>query len=108
MFAVIVTANIKPEQKEKFLESMFDDARGSVQNEPNCLLFNIVQDHTDPNCIHLYEVYRDAAAFAAHEKTPHFVRWVEATKNMLAKPLDLATGTHLFPSDESWQKQPSK
>ena len=105
MFAVIVKANVKPEHKAKFLESMFDDANGSVKDEPNCLLFNIVQDHTDPNCIRLYEVYRDAAAFAEHEKMPHFVRWVETTKDWLANPLDLATGSHLFPTDDRWQKQ---
>jgi quinol monooxygenase YgiN len=105
MFAVIVKVDIKPEHKEEFLEAMFDDARGSVQNEPNCLLFNVVQDGADPNCLRLYEVYKDAAAFDEHTKTPHFVRWVETTKDWLAKPLDIASGTHLFPSDDRWQKQ---
>jgi len=105
MFAVIVKVDIKPEHKKEFLDAMFDDARGSVQNEPNCLLFNVVQDGADPNCLRLYEVYTDEAAFEEHTKTPHFVRWVETTKDWLAKPLEIATGTHLFPSDDRWKKQ---
>ena len=105
MFAVIVKVNIKPEHKKEFLESMYTDARGSVQNEPGCLLFNIVQDGEDPNLLHLYEVYNDAATFEAHTKTPHFMDWVETTKDWLAKPLDISTGSHLFPSDECWKKQ---
>lgn len=105
MFAVIVKVHIKPQHKKEFVEAMLDDGRGSVQNEPDCLLFNIVEDQADPNCLHLYEVYRDAEAFDAHTKTPHFVRWVETTKDWLAKPLDIATGNHLFPSDDVWKKQ---
>lgn len=35
----------------------------------------------------------------------HFVRWFETTADWLAKPLDIATGTHLFPEDNTWQKQ---
>jgi len=105
MFAVIVKVHIKPQHKKEFVEAMLDDGRGSVQNEPDCLLFNVVEDGADPNCLHLYEVYKDAAAFEAHKNTPHFVRWVETTKDWLAQPLDIATGSHLFPADSVWKKQ---
>jgi len=105
MFAVIVKVHIKPQHKKEFVDAMLADGRGSVQNEPDCLLFNIVEDQADANCLHLYEVYRDAAAFEEHKKTPHFVRWVETTKDWLAQPLDIATGFHLFPGDDVWRKQ---
>ncbi len=105
MFAVIVKVQIKPQHKKEFVDAMLDDGRGSVQNEPKCLLFNVVEDQADSNCLHLYEVYRDAEAFEEHKNTPHFVRWVETTKDWLAKPLEIATGSHLFPSDDIWQKQ---
>lgn len=105
MFAVIVKVHIKPHHKKEFLDAMFDDARGSIQNEPDCLLFNIVEDQSDSNCLHLYEVYRDAAAFEVHKNTPHFLQWVETTKDWLAEPLDIATGFHLFPDDGVWRKQ---
>ena len=105
MYAVVVKIQIKPENRKEFIESMLDDARGSVQNEPDCLLFNVVEDQTDPNCLHLYEVYRDEQAFERHKQMPHFTGWLEMTKNWLAQPLSIATGNHLFPADSCWKKQ---
>lgn len=105
MYALVVTIHIKPEHREEFIEEMVDDARGSVQNEPGCLLFNVVQDETDPNCIYLYEVYRDGKAFEHHTQTPHFIRWRDKTKDWVAQPIMIGKGTHLFPSDDRWQKQ---
>lgn len=105
MFAVIVKVHIKPQHKDEFVEEMLADGRGSVANEPGCLLFNIVEDSEDPNCLHLYEVYKDAQTFEVHKETPHFVRWVEKTADWLAKPLEIATGSHIFPDDSVWKKQ---
>ncbi len=105
MFAVIVKVQVKPEHREEFIEAMLADGRGSVNNEPDCLLFNIVEDHADPNKLHLYEVYTSEQAFDVHKETPHFQTWLEATKDWLAAPLDISTGNHLFPADSMWQKQ---
>ena len=49
MEALLVTIQIKPEHREEFMESMLDDARGSVENEPGCLRFDVVQSQEDPN-----------------------------------------------------------
>jgi (4S)-4-hydroxy-5-phosphonooxypentane-2,3-dione isomerase len=105
MFAVIVKVRIKPENRSEFIDAMLADGRGSVQNESDCLQFNIVEDHTDPNLLHLYEVYTSEQAFERHKQTPHFQTWLESTKDWLAAPLDIATGNHLFPADKVWQKQ---
>jgi autoinducer 2-degrading protein len=105
MFAVIVKIRIKPENRRQFIEAMLADGRGSVQKEPDCLLFNIVEDHTDPNLLHLYEVYTSEQAFESHKQTPHFQTWVATTKDWLAAPFDIATGSHLFPDDPVWRKQ---
>jgi (4S)-4-hydroxy-5-phosphonooxypentane-2,3-dione isomerase len=105
MFAVIVKVRIKPENRLEFIEAMLADGRGSVQNEPDCLQFNIVEDHADPNLLHLYEVYTSEQAFEKHKQTPHFQTWLESTKDWLAAPLDIATGKHLFPADPVWRKQ---
>jgi autoinducer 2-degrading protein len=105
MFAVIVKVRIKPENRSEFIEAMLADGRGSVKNEPDCLLFNIVEDQADPNLLHLYEVYTSEQAFEHHKQAPHFQTWVETTKDWLAAPLDIATGKHLFPADTIWRKQ---
>jgi quinol monooxygenase YgiN len=105
MFAVIVKVRIKPENRSEFIEAMLADGRGSVLNESDCLQFNIVEDHTDPNLLHLYEVYTSEQAFERHQQTPHFLTWLETTKEWLAAPLDISTGNHLFPDDAVWKKQ---
>lgn len=105
MFAVIVKIQIKPEHRDDFIEAMLADGRGSVQNEPDCLQFNIVEDHANPNLLHLYEVYTSEQAFDRHKASPHFQTWLETTKTWLASPLDIATGSHLFPADAVWRKQ---
>ncbi|WP_158949445.1 putative quinol monooxygenase [Pseudodesulfovibrio cashew] len=105
MFAVMVTVHIKPEKRDEFIKEMILDGEGSIANEEGCLLFNIIEDKEDPNCLHLYEVYTSEKAFEIHEGMPHFKRWVETTADLLAKPLEVATGTHLFPADSIWKKQ---
>ncbi len=105
MYVLIVPIHIQPEHREAFLESMLDDAIGSVRDEPGCLRFDVIQDSSDPNCIYLYEVYRDEAAFQAHVEAPHFVRWRETVKDWFAKPPEVARGTSIFPPDDAWAPQ---
>ena len=87
------------------MEAMLADTKGPVANEPDCLLFNIVQNAEDSNCLHLYEVYKDADAFERHKETPHFQTWIKTVEDWLAQPLNILTGTHLFPVDDRWTKQ---
>jgi (4S)-4-hydroxy-5-phosphonooxypentane-2,3-dione isomerase len=41
MYGVVVTINIKPGFKERFMPSMLEDAEGSINNEPGCLRFDV-------------------------------------------------------------------
>ena len=86
MIALLVTIDIQPEFKERFIEELLLDAKGANDDEPGCLRFDVIQDSEDPNRIHLYEVYKDDAAIAAHREAPHFVKWRDTTKDWLAKP----------------------
>ena len=104
MKALVVTIQIKPEFRDAFMEAMLDDARGSVQNEPGCLRFDVVEDTEDSNRIHLYEVYRDDAAIAAHREAPHYLKWRETVKDWHdAEPVRRVCNT-VFPQDSAWHK----
>ena len=59
MYALMVTIKLKPEGRARFLAAIEDDAVCSERDEPGCLRFNVMQDESDPNRIHLFEVYRD-------------------------------------------------
>ncbi len=99
MHVLVVTIDIKPAFKDKFLAAMLDDARGSVGNEPGCVRFDIIQDDKKPNRIYLYEVYKDRAAFDVHMTTPHFLRWNETVKDWFASPPVVGSGPSIFPAD---------
>ncbi|HEV2124920.1 MAG TPA: putative quinol monooxygenase, partial [Chloroflexota bacterium] len=83
-----------------FLESMLDNARHSVEDEPGCFRFDVIQDESDPNTLILYEIYRDKAAFDDHLTTPHFHRWRDTVKDWHAAPLRSSKGPNLYPPDD--------
>ena len=44
MYVIIVPIQIKEGYKDAFIEAMLDDAKGSVNDEPGCLRFDVIQD----------------------------------------------------------------
>ena len=106
MYVIIAPIKIKEGYKEQFVEAMLDDAKGSMKNEPGCLRFDVIQDGDDPNQIWLYEVYVDEAAFQAHMKTPHFIKWRDSVKDWTGEPPEgKAIGASvIWPPSEDWEK----
>ena len=104
MFVIIATIQIKPGYRDRFLESMLDDARGSVEVEPGCLHFSVTRDEADQDKIYLFEVYRDEKAFEVHKTMPHFTRWDATVKDWYAAPVEVIRGATLFPLDADWKK----
>jgi (4S)-4-hydroxy-5-phosphonooxypentane-2,3-dione isomerase len=91
MYAVVVPIKVKPEMRDKFLAAAEDDSTCSVRDEP--------QDNTDPNRFFFYEVYKDEAAYKAHQQTPHYPRWREAAAVCLAEPTQASRCTTIFPKN---------
>lgn len=107
MYVLLVTLKIKPEHREEFIKAAIElDAKGSVETEPGAFRFDVIADDADPNTIHYYEVYRDRAAFAEHQRSEHFARYRDLTQPWLAAPTVVSRGDALYPPDEKWQKQP--
>ena len=105
MKVLMVKIQVMPERREAFLKAMLDDARGSVQNEPGCLRFDVSQDESDPNRLYLYEVYRDDKALEAHRNAPHYLKWRETVKDWYAAPVEALRGSTVFPDEAAWTKQ---
>ena len=102
MFILLVSMHAKPEQREAFIAAITEDATASVRDEPGCLRFDVMQDNDDPNLFHLTEVYRDEAVFEAHTRTPHLLRWREASEVVLDKPTVAHRCTNIHPADDGW------
>ena len=75
MYIIVAPIQIKEAFKDQYIKGMRENAQRSVNDEPGCLRFDVVQDANDENRIWLYEVYKDEAAFQAHTQTPHFTKF---------------------------------
>ena len=101
MFIVHVNVHVKPELVESFKTATLANAQASVK-EPGVVRFDVVQQQEDPSQFVLVEVYRDAAAAAAHKETPHYPVWRDAVASMMAEPRHSVKFNNVFPEDEGW------
>jgi autoinducer 2-degrading protein len=102
MLAIFVKVRIKPEQRQRFLEAIEVDARGSEGDEPGCLRFNVLQDAKDPNLYYFYEVYKDEAALEAHRAAPHYAVWRAAAADVLDGPAEPIRCQPVFPAERAY------
>ena len=98
MLVLLVTMQLKSEHRQEFIAAITEDAKGSVQDEPGCVRFDVVQDEGDPNRFYLHEVYRDQAAFDAHREAPHFQRFRDlgAARDWFASPATRSLGVEVY------------
>jgi quinol monooxygenase YgiN len=73
--AVVVEFRLKPDALARFDAVIREHARLTLAEEPGCERFDVLrplgQDGApDPSRVMLVEVYRDAAAFEAHNRNP--------------------------------------
>ena len=105
MYVIIAPIQVQEGHKGAFIEAVVEDARSSVNHEPGCLRFDVIQDANDPNRIWLYEVYKDEAAFQAHLQAPHLIKFRETTQAWRAEgPQGAGRGSsNVWPPDDEWK-----
>jgi len=101
MLVVHIHVHVKPECVEAFKQATLANARASLQ-EPGVARFDVVQHQDDPTRFIFVEVYRDAAAAAAHKETRHYPIWRDAVAPMMAEPRTSVKFDNVFPDDEGW------
>jgi (4S)-4-hydroxy-5-phosphonooxypentane-2,3-dione isomerase len=82
-FVLLVNIRIKPENVERFMKGIAENAR-AARKEPGCRQFEVLVDAKDKTRIVLFEVYDDEKAFEAHQATPHFKRYLADAVPLLA------------------------
>lgn len=85
MLVVLVQVQVRADDVEEFLAATVVNATSS-RSEAGVLRFDVLQDQADPAHVTLVEVYRDAAAAAAHKETEHYERWRATVADMMAVP----------------------
>ena len=85
MIIVHVHVQVKPECVEAFRAATIENAKNSIL-EPGIARFDVIQEQNDASRFVLIEIYRDAAAMAAHKETAHYAVWRDAVAPMMAAP----------------------
>ena len=82
-YVLQVQIAIKPENVDKFMSKLMENARAARQ-EAGCKTFDVLVDPQDKTKIMLYEVYADEKAFETHQATAHFKKYVAEAVPLLA------------------------
>jgi autoinducer 2-degrading protein len=82
-FVLQVNIRILPENVDAFMEKLAENA-AAARREASCRQFDVVVDPEDPTHVMLYEVYDDAKAFAEHQKTHAFRKYIAEAVPLLA------------------------
>ena len=85
MLIVHIDIHVKPEFIEAFKAATLINARQSLL-EPGVLRFEILQEAENPAKFVFVEIYRDAAASAAHKASAHYPVWRDTVAPMMAEP----------------------
>jgi autoinducer 2-degrading protein len=84
-YTLIVDFEVKEGTADQVLALVSENARNSVEKEPGCLQFDVMQAQDNPNRIMLFEVYTDEAAFQAHGKSAHIQEFLAKARPMFVK-----------------------
>ena len=101
MLVVHVHVHVTSEHIDRFKAATLANAQASVR-EPGIARFDVVQQADDPTRFVLVEVYRTAAAPAAHKDTSHYALWRDTVAPMMASPRTSVKFANVFPDDAAW------
>jgi len=88
---------IDPNQLESYKALLKEEIETSIKVEPGVKTLYPVSEKDNPTHITILEIYADTTAYKAHLKTPHFVKYKTATKDMV-KSLELIETIPLLPN----------
>ena len=74
MYCIVVKNVIREGARDAYLAAMLPNARASVESEPDCLAFDVLEAREEPNTFYLYEIYSSPAALEVHKQTGHYLK----------------------------------
>lgn len=75
-------------QLDQYKAMLKEGVETAVRVEPGVLALNAVYDKNNPTHVTVFEVYANEAAYEAHLKTAHFLKYKTGTQGMV-KSLEL-------------------
>jgi quinol monooxygenase YgiN len=87
MIALLVRFDLARGEEAAFDALLATTCAGIRTHEPGTLVYAVTRDPGRPSTRTLFEVYRDEAAFRAHEAQPHVRAFLDARSAHLAGPI---------------------
>jgi autoinducer 2-degrading protein len=98
LLIVHVHVRVTPGSEQAFRSASLANAEAS-RRESGVVRFDLLSDREDSTRFVLVEIYRDAAAAAAHKETAHYATWRDAVAPLMAEPRRSARYVNLSPAD---------
>jgi quinol monooxygenase YgiN len=87
---------IDPQQLDAYRAALREGIEAALRLEPGVLTLYAVSAQADPTRFTLLEIYADQAAYEAHLRSPHFLRYKALTQDMV-RSLELVDTVPLLP-----------
>ena len=96
MFIALVKLQVKPELNDEFKTAILKNAELSVQRDPGCVRFDVLQQQDEPTRWVLYEVYDKEQAWVDHRASAHFLAFMEVgNRAILTREATKLTGINV-------------
>jgi len=96
MFIVLVKVQVRPELVDEFKTAILKNAELSVQRDPGCARFDVLQQQDDPTRWYFYEVYEREQAWIDHRNAAHFLAFKEVgDRAILTRDVTKLTGINI-------------
>jgi quinol monooxygenase YgiN len=89
VIGLVVRFTVRPESASAFDGLLASVLAGIREREPGTRVYAVGRDPSEPGVVTLLEVYRDAAAFEAHEAQPHTIHFLAERERHLAAPTEV-------------------
>lgn len=80
MYVSVSFHKILPQHIDDYITNMNICAEAS-NREPGCIRYEVMQDVSDPGMMCLFQVFKDADAYQAHQDAEHHVHWVAISRD---------------------------
>ena len=96
MFIVLVQVQVRQELLDEFTPAILNNAARSVERDPGCYRFDVLQREDDPTKWAFYEVYENEDAWMKHRRSAHFLQFMEVgARALVSRDVTKLTGINV-------------
>ena len=96
MFILLVQVQVNGAMLDEFKAAILENAARSVERDPGCVRFDVLQRQDDPTRWMFYEVYDKEEAWVQHRSSAHFLKFKEVgDRAIVSRDITKLTGVNV-------------